>query len=200
MANAQDGITRLINRVKQIQEWNQALTNTCKDLQDQIYALDQYIRRENVEIHNIPDRITQEDLEPYVLRIFECMGIKDISSYSIAACHRLAPRPGLQSKPVIIRFVNRKDAQTIRQFKYTLRTKAMPFDNLYITENLIRPRRCFYEKLREMKRHNEISECWTYNGKIMFRDTHSPNEKPKCIQTLADINKYFRKKKKSMPK
>ena len=105
------------------------------------------------------------------------MGFNDLSSYHIAACHRLANRKGAKTLPVIIRFINRKHAFDIRRGKHMMQIKLMPFPDLYITENLVAPRRTVYNVLRKLKQRNIIKELWTYNGTIYFRDNHDNQEK-----------------------
>ena len=123
--------------------------------------------------------------------ILNRMGFADIISYDIAGCHRLFRRPGKKALPVIIRFINRKHAADIRRAKHMLKIKPMPFPGLYITENLVAPRRRIYDKLRHLELNGDIKELWTYNGSIFFRDKHDSNEKPKKVEK-AEFNSYFR--------
>ena len=49
--------------------------------------LNQYTRRENVEIKNISESIVQRHLEVYVLKVFQSIGVK-LESYDLVAVHR----------------------------------------------------------------------------------------------------------------
>ena len=69
----------------------------------------QYVRRESLIISGIPDRIIQNYLEETVIRILRSLGLENISSYQISACHRLRKK-GNNRYPAqtIVRFTNRK--------------------------------------------------------------------------------------------
>ena len=149
-----------------------------KDLENQVYtlnerywALDQYTRRENIEILNIPDRIKQNELEAYVIVILKGIGLVNICSYDIAACHRLRKNSSHKYSPTIVRFVNRKDAidAMLMRFNTTLRAMPFPEETLIITENLVSPRKRIFRKLRDIKRCGIISSLWTKNGTIYIR-------------------------------
>ena len=65
--------------------------------------LDQYSRRNNLEIQSIPANITDDKLQGKVTDIFSCLGI-EVKGSNID-CHRLG-YANLKNK--IVRFVNRK--------------------------------------------------------------------------------------------
>ena len=80
------------------------------EIHDKIFNLDcriieteQYSRRESLVISGIPENISQKELEPNVLKILRSIGLVNMSSYEITACHR-------NKFPVktIVRFTNRK--------------------------------------------------------------------------------------------
>ena len=65
------------------------LTRENEKLQDYVYyneieinSVDQYSRRSNVEIRNIPENISQSNIEKYVIKIFESIGVK-VQSYDL---------------------------------------------------------------------------------------------------------------------
>ena len=49
----------------------------------------QYNRRESIEIHGIPEKIENKDLESYCLDVLEDIGVREVSSHDVHACHRL---------------------------------------------------------------------------------------------------------------
>ena len=57
-------------------------------MENQTNNLNQYTRRENIEISNISEKIVQRHLEGYVLEVFESIGI-NLQSYDLVAVHRL---------------------------------------------------------------------------------------------------------------
>ena len=79
------------------------------DLESKCNSLEQYGRRNNLEISGIPDSVDQTDLEDKVVEIFDKIGV-DLSNDEIEACHRIGKSKD-NSKTTIIRLVNRKKRQ-----------------------------------------------------------------------------------------
>ena len=67
--------------------------------------LDQYNRRNNLEIQGIPSTVGDEVLDDKVIEIFECLNIP-LAKSDIEDCHRLGKS---NPKNTIVRFVNRKN-------------------------------------------------------------------------------------------
>ena len=79
------------------------------DLENQMNDLNQYSRRNNIEIQNIPENILQKDLEEYVIKVLHSIDIT-IDSYGMVAVHRLGKFRSDKNRNVIVRFLNRKHA------------------------------------------------------------------------------------------
>ena len=116
-----------------------------KTLFDQVYSMDvrlsecdQYTRRSNLVISGIPENVDQKNLEHEVLKILKSIGLYNVSSYQIVACHRL--RKNINDKypaRTIVRFTNRKIVescllrrQRLKQLKYYLKMNIRFFENL----------------------------------------------------------------------
>ena len=86
------------------------IENYVHNIDCRLIESEQYSRRENLIISGIAESIKQERLELKVLEILETIGLS-ITSYEIAACHRLK-KSNKSSFPsqTIIRFTNRKAA------------------------------------------------------------------------------------------
>ena len=63
---------------------------------------DQYSRRNNVAIQDIPQSVKSKDLEDMVINVLDKVNVK-VTKNDIEACHRLG-----DSRKTIVRFVNRK--------------------------------------------------------------------------------------------
>ena len=94
-----------------LREENLKLQNKVKKLEEQLLGidqknnhLDQYSRRNNLEIQGIPANITDDELEGKVINIFSCLGI-EVKRSDIEDCHRLGYA---NPKNTIVRFANRK--------------------------------------------------------------------------------------------
>ena len=80
-----------------------------------------YNRRNCVEFFGIPDTINDDNLEGTIIEACKDINI-DVSETDIEACHRLPVRRNATnaSKRVIVKFVNRKHAESILTKKFTL--------------------------------------------------------------------------------
>ena len=94
-----------------LKEENLKLQNQVKKLEDQLFEidqksnnLDQYNRRNNLEIQGIPANVNDDKLEGKVTDIFSCLGI-EVKGADIEDCHKLG---NANPKNTIARFVNRK--------------------------------------------------------------------------------------------
>ena len=80
--------------------------------------LQEYGRRNNLEITGIPDEVTDENLEENIIRVLTGFRV-NVSSSEIEACHRIGTSRNLSkekkkkrkkrnSKETVIQFINRK--------------------------------------------------------------------------------------------
>ena len=77
----------LDTEVKKLKDDNDDILNSLYNIEAEMIRNIQYNRRENLEFVNIPEAITQKELEPLLIKIFNSMNIP-IQSYDIAAVHR----------------------------------------------------------------------------------------------------------------
>ena len=68
--------------------------------------MEQYSRRESLVISGIPENISQADLEPTVLEILRNIGVHNLASYHISACHN-----DTYPARTVVKFTNRKVAE-----------------------------------------------------------------------------------------
>ena len=165
------------------------LENKRIDTESSIQALEQYDRRNNIEISGIPDSVQNDQLEDTVSVIFNSMGI-NINENDIEDCHRIG-----KSKPkkTIVRFTNRKFCKKAMKNKSKLKDKdTTEFGNhfadkpaIYISDNLSPSysETMFY--CRKLKRAGRIHNNYYVNGKIFILRT--PGENPKRITHKKDL-------------
>ena len=77
--------------------------------------LEQYSRRECLDFSGIPGSVAPKDLESFILRLFQKIGI-DLDESQIVACHRLG-----KTDRTIVKFLNRKDAENAYSNKRELK-------------------------------------------------------------------------------
>ena len=105
-------------------------------LEKEIHQLNQYTRRENLEISGLPDDIPHKDLEIKVIEILNKIGVK-ITSYGLAGCHRLKKKKHQTTANVIVRFIDRKKTIQCKKNKWKLIDLEDELGmRLFILENL----------------------------------------------------------------
>ena len=102
-------LRKLNNLLQDTIHENEYLFEWIDKLQVNMCQMQQYSRRENIEIIGVPDSITLVNLEKTVIEVLHKIDI-DVTSYDIAACHRLKKKKNATSANVIVRFINRKKA------------------------------------------------------------------------------------------
>ena len=157
--------------------------------------LQQYIRRNNIEIAGIPDSVGQNELEKKVIEIAKAVDI-DVTENDIEACHRLQSRNRQKGpKRTIVRFVNRKFAEKLlkkgKMFKdRKIVEKAKLSNIIYINNNLCSYYRYLWGKVKGLYDRNAIDSFWVFNGRINIRFADNPDEVMK-VTHLNDLINCF---------
>ena len=187
--NVKNSVTEEVNeslmRIKNpiidaLKEENLKLHNEVKKLEEQLLEidqknnhLDQYSRRNNLEIQGIPANITDDELEGKVMDIFSCLGL-EVKGSDREDCHRLGYA---NSKNIIFRFVNRKFCYQALDKKMDLhkldsrRLGFNPVKTLYFSETLTSTNELLAWKCRELKSAFMIHSTWSAQGVIKVRRT-----------------------------
>ena len=82
------------------------------EMERNMHRLEQYSRRECIEIASVPNRITNDLLGEHVTLIFERLGVV-IEAVDIVACQRLG-----ETGRIIVKLLKREDAQTVLEEKH----------------------------------------------------------------------------------
>ena len=156
--------------------------------------MNQYSRRENLEIVGIPDSVTQKDLEGRVIQIFDAIGVP-VVSYNIAACHRLNKNKFQKSANVIIRFTNRKFVSDILVNKKKLSVpsikESIKMDtNVFIVDNLCPEYSSIFRSCRYLRKKGLLDNVWTFNGMIQIKINENDRYK-KSILHIDDLYHYI---------
>ena len=170
----------------------QSLLKENEELRDKIYwlendvaSLNQYSRRENIEIAGIPEKVNQKTLEKHIIDVLKSINV-NVTSYNLVAVHRLGKKNRDRPRNVIVRFINRKDAFASLKNKKDLKKTA--FKNYMIHENLCP----VYKKIyNECKRNENIRKVWSYNGVVHVKFTDDEFEEPTKIFHFEDIDTFI---------
>ena len=176
----------LKKKVEELYEDNNNIFDSLYNIDVKLIQNNQYSRRENVEFANIPENVSQKELEPLIIKILNSMNIK-IQSYGIVAVHRIGAikynlDPDLPNRPrnVIVRFINRKNSIRVMRSKGKVKSagKKYHINNLYVTENLCFENKNIFNKCYKLKKTGVINNVWSFNGVV-------------CIQINEDDDKMF---------
>ena len=188
--------------IKNLQDENQRLRSKIENLEKKVISLEgngnlleQYGRRNNLEITGIPDEIKDEDLEEKVIEILNKIDV-NVSTKDIEACHRIG-KSRENSKKTIIRFVNRKYAKKALLNKKSLKNinrssiGLSNSGNIFINENLtpMNNKLAFY--CRKLKRDGYIEKTFLREGVVCIRGSSIGNGKTIKVLNFNTLFEYF---------
>ena len=112
------------------------LEEKVKSLETQISKKEQYNRHNCVEFSGIANTINDDNLEDTIIEACKDINI-DVSETDIEACHRLPVRRNATnaSKRVIVKFVNRKHAESVISKKFIL--SSTDFSRLNVNNKVL---------------------------------------------------------------
>ncbi|CAH3141293.1 unnamed protein product, partial [Porites lobata] len=155
----------LVAARKKIQEQEEEI-GELYDLQDK---LEQYTRKNSIEIHGVPEYAYTET-EDVVLKLAEALDVS-VEPKDIEICHKLN-RKG--NKPIIVKFISHK----VKTNLYRARAK--------LKNNLTSYRKKIMNRANEMRRNDELLSVWSMDGSIYVKT--SPQGKPVRINELEDLD------------
>ena len=153
----------------------------------------QYTRRECLDFSLIPNWVAPKDLENFILRLLQEIGI-NLDKSRIVACHKL-----VKTDRTIVKFLIWKDAENTYSNKKTLRdvdiscllsdddmqgrngmTTGSRNDwregglsrkrKIFVSQNLWPYYRYLYGLVKEKKAEGLIFDFWVFNGTILMRE------------------------------
>ena len=195
MSDLKDVIIKdLIEENKKLRESNNKLKDKMMELESEINEINQYGRRNNLEISGIPEDIRMDKLEEKAIEILGKVNVK-VESRDIEGCHRLGKlKKNNTPRKTIIRFVNRKNclqALINRRMLRTLNTADMGLGNvkLYLNENLTPENNRLAYFCRKLKKDKKISKTFTRNGVVFL--TKSDDDEPLKVPNESFLRDLF---------
>jgi len=151
----------------QLKTENQALSQQVKLLEDKINDLDQYHKKQNLEIHNIPIK-AQENLHQLAMGVLSCIDniIKESDFREKNEFGEVK-----STRPTIVRFKNRKTRNQIfakRSGIYKFSTSGEK-KYTYINENLTPRNQQLLAKANKKRKEKQWKYLWTNNGRISMK-------------------------------
>ncbi|XP_077989357.1 uncharacterized protein LOC144443689 [Glandiceps talaboti] len=167
--------------------------NFCAELEKSQDEQDQYSRRENIEIHGIPE-IQDERTDDITLAVLQPI-YPGITINDIQVTHRIGKQQQdrRRHRPIIVRFVNRRIRDKVykdrKRMKHTTTDKLgyETKNNIYINENLTSRKRNLMKKANDRRKTLNYKFLWTQNGNIYTRKDQSSMSV--VIRNEADLPK-----------
>ena len=181
----------LKKEIEMLKTENNSLVDSITDIEKKLLRSDQYSRRENLEIMNLPESISQRELERTVIDIFNSVHM-NICSYNIVAVHRIGKNNRLRPRNVIIRFVNRKDSIRIFNRRKQIEISAKNIFNMNgirIIENLCPENKHLFNQCFKLKKLGKIDYVSSTNGNVYIQMPDYDNDL--LIEHSEDIEYYL---------
>jgi len=178
----------------QLKSENSTIKKELKYVKQEIVELQQYSRRSNIEINNLPE-VENENLSDVLGKIgslTQC-NLKD----NIVVAHRIQTFNKDKPKPIIVQFTSKPVRDSMlkllkdRKLKTTdisPRSVDMP---IYFNEHLAPDLKKLFYLARKFKTENNFLYCWIKDGKILLRKSEST--RILRIKNEDDLNVQFNK-------
>ena len=186
--------TNLVNMETQINQLTAQLKEKdeiIKNLQTRIAYLEQYTRKNNIEIHGVTET-RDEDIEAIVCNIGRAIDV-NINKNDIEAAHRIPTRRNDAPRPIIVRFQSRKIKNLVTAKKKVKITNRQALN----TENASERNVFIYElspyfkdlmwKAKQKGRDKQWKFVWSTGGKLWARKDE--NSRPVRITSESDLAK-----------
>ena len=169
------------------------LSNVCASLKVAIDELEQYSRRDCLELRGIPSS-RDENTDDIVIKVASLVNI-NIKKEDISVSHRIR-NSGIRGgstvnssssrdmePAIIVKFIKRDVRDALYHSRSRLKdksTKDIGFsrraeNNIFIAENLTRKRKLLFNACLKFKKDHGFRFIWTQHGRILLRkDTESP--------------------------
>jgi len=179
----------------QLKKRNRDLEEKNAKLDSHLNELEQYGRRQNLEIHSIPmlDNETNAEVEDKVLQVLKKFDTT-ITKDAIDVVHRLRGKPKTdQNKKcpsIIVRFIARKTRNNI--YSSSKKLKSAEFDDphidrVFINENVTSRKKHLLAQANQKRNDLHWKYLWTNNGRIHLRKNE--NDAFITIQTEDDLHR-----------
>ena len=180
-------VNHLTSRIEELESYR-LVADRVRALEKSHVSLLQYVRRESIEIHDIPETVADDKLEETCLSVLEEIGCGKIKSFRVHACHRLKNK-----KKTVIRFTTRKHADAALHNRGKLKTIDMTKCGLpanhkvYINESLCPPMQYLCFLARKAHKEKKISNYNLWRGRLSIQIEEDGDKIPiEHIQDLID--------------
>ena len=172
----------MLGKISELVKENNKMYNELENTKIELNELNQYGRRENIEICGIPESVEQKGLEKHVIEVLKSIKVT-VTPFQLIGVHRVGKKQKGRPRNVIVRFVNRKHAFMSLKNKKHLKEGKHKY---YIIENLCPFHKKLFNCLYKCKKDNEIHSVWSFDGLVYAKADE--NDEPSQICTMDDID------------
>jgi hypothetical protein len=180
--------------IENLSSENRVLKKSVAELQVRLDDLEQYGRRNTVEVHGLPEEEGENCIKK-IIDVGTALNVK-IDASNIDACHRLRRAADRTSSGIIVRFVNRSVADQLMDARRTKRLSTrhlgLPTDQpIYVNQSLSPARRILFARTRAAFRENKLKAAWVdRSGRIKVRKDDGGSVI--VIASEEDLRKLFK--------
>ncbi|XP_039297899.1 uncharacterized protein LOC120354606 [Nilaparvata lugens] len=164
-ASAQDMIMQK-EQISSLKSENATLRARLRETELQQDELDQYGRRNTVEVHGIPE-IKNENIPDHIINIGKVLNV-NLDYSSIDACHRLPKRrnqPITAAAAIVVRFVRRADADALLSGRRAINLTTSHINiqgnnTIYLNQSLTKKRRKLFAQARQILGDKGVRRLW----------------------------------------
>ncbi|XP_046662777.1 uncharacterized protein LOC124355659 [Homalodisca vitripennis] len=187
-------VASLVELVNTLRTENLELKKKVASLECRMDDVEQYSRRETIEIHGVPVQPGEQVLE-VVKSVGRALDIT-IEDSMVSACHRLRVKEESGRPPgIIVNMTSRMDSEAVLQRRRVKRNfsthhiglTSTPASPIYINESLSPGRRRLLNAARVKKKEKLYTYLWIRGGKILMRK--ADGKKVKVITSFDDLAK-----------
>ncbi|XP_075531533.1 uncharacterized protein LOC142564423 [Dermacentor variabilis] len=165
------------------------LQGEVREMRQEIIDLNQYSRRNNLEIRNVPVS-ADESLPDMMQNIATCLKM-ELRTEDIDVVHRV-PTKNKAQQNILVRFTSIavRDKLIKNAKKERLSTSALGFQNnepIFINEHLCQENKILLAKARQARREKNWKYVWVSQAKILMRKTE--NSRVLHITSEDDLKK-----------
>ena len=108
----------------------------------------------------------------------------DVTPADISTAHRLKAGPNDTSRPVIVRFTNRRVRNEVYSARKMLRGST---SRVFVSEHLTKSDADLFYDARKLLKEKKIFAAWTQNGLVNVRFSPDQNTRPTVVHNRADL-------------
>lgn len=181
------------------------LSNQLHEQKDSVNELEQYIRRECLEISGIP-QLPHEDTNEIVINVGKLIGM-NVGKADISVSHRLPKKTSYsnavshgrasQEPKIIAKFIRRDIRDQFYAGRKRLKNKTTSDlglsgspKHIYINESLSPNNKKLFQECLKLKREEHFQFIWTHYGRIYLRKDSNSATRAVCNQ--KDLDKIRR--------